>query len=153
MRRNHHNVAGLGLGTKLVHPATEASPPQRFRRLCLGEALGRRVAPLAPGQGAHGRRAGVRPAELETDLAGVGATRGDLALQPNDHITVTEYMNAEWWKGRSSRTGQVGIFPRSYVKVDEKAPPASTTNNYGNAPLEVSGELRYSVPRPLAELC
>ena len=78
---------------------------------------------------------------------------GDLELQPNDHITVTEYMNAEWWKGKSSRTGQVGIFPRSYVKVDEKAPPASTTNNYGNAPLEVSGELRYSVPRPLAELC
>ena len=65
---------------------------------------------------------------------------GDLALQPNDHITVTEYMNAEWWKGRSSRTGQVGIFPRSYVKVDEKAPPADTTNNYGNAPLEVSGK-------------
>jgi len=63
---------------------------------------------------------------------------GDLALQPNDHITVTEYMNAEWWKGKSSRTGQVGIFPRSYVKVDEKA-PANTTNNYGNAPLEVSG--------------
>ena len=78
---------------------------------------------------------------------------GDLELQPNDHITVTEYMNAEWWKGKSSRTGQVGIFPRSYVKVDEKAPPASTTNNYGNAPLKVSGELRYSVPRPLAELC
>lgn len=67
---------------------------------------------------------------------------GDLALQPNDQITVTEYMNAEWWKGRSARTGQEGIFPRSYVKVDEKAPPASsTTNNYGNAPLEVSGKL------------
>ena len=67
---------------------------------------------------------------------------GDLELQPNDHITVTEYMNAEWWKGRSARTGQEGIFPRSYVKVDEKAPPASsTTNNYGNAPLEVSGKL------------
>jgi hypothetical protein len=65
---------------------------------------------------------------------------GDLALQPNDHITVTEYMNAEWWKGRSSRTGQVGIFPRSYVKVDEKAPAADTTNNYGNEPLAVSGK-------------
>ncbi|RXK34310.1 hypothetical protein BBD39_05615 [Arsenophonus endosymbiont of Bemisia tabaci Asia II 3] len=70
---------------------------------------------------------------------------GDLALQPNDHITVTEYMNAEWWKGRSTRTGMEGIFPRSYVRViDEKAPagppPSNTTNNYGNAPLEVSGE-------------
>ena len=72
---------------------------------------------------------------------------GDLELQPNDHITVTEYMNAEWWKGRSSRTGQEGIFPRSYVKViDEKSAPAQQSNqqtnqysnNYGNAPLEVS---------------
>lgn len=67
---------------------------------------------------------------------------GDLELQPNDQITVTEYMNAEWWKGRSSRTGQEGIFPRSYVKVlDEKAPVQDTntstySNNYGNAPLE-----------------
>jgi LAS seventeen-binding protein 1/2 len=69
------------------------------------------------------------------------ADTGDLELQPNDHITVTEYMNAEWWKGRSSRTGQEGIFPRSYVKViDEKAAPAQNqyANNYGNQPLEVS---------------
>lgn len=67
---------------------------------------------------------------------------GDLALQPNDRITVTEYMNAEWWKGRSDRTGQEGIFPRSYVKVEEKAPPAANLgNNYGNEPLAVSGKL------------
>jgi hypothetical protein len=26
---------------------------------------------------------------------------GDLALQPNDHITVTEYMNAEWVRSPS----------------------------------------------------
>lgn len=70
---------------------------------------------------------------------------GDLELQPNDHVTVTEYMNAEWWKGRSSRTGQEGIFPRSYVRVIEEkapqygAPAAGTGNNYGNMPLEVSG--------------
>ena len=58
-------------------------------------------------------------------------------MQPNDHVTVTEYMNAEWWKGKSSRTGREGIFPRSYVKVIEKA-PQNMGNNYGNAPLEVS---------------
>jgi len=70
---------------------------------------------------------------------------GDLELQPNDQVTVTEYMNAEWWKGRSSRTGQEGIFPRSYVKVNEDkgaqqngAAPGQYQNNYGNAPLEVS---------------
>lgn len=71
------------------------------------------------------------------------ADAGDLELQPNDHVIVTEYMNAEWWKGHSTRTGQEGIFPRSYVKViDEKGPPQpnNTSNNYGNMPLEVSGQ-------------
>ncbi|EMC92549.1 hypothetical protein BAUCODRAFT_570031 [Baudoinia panamericana UAMH 10762] len=80
---------------------------------------------------------------------------GDLELQPNDHITVTEYMNAEWWKGRSSRTGQEGIFPRSYVKVmDEKAPPQQPPpTNYGNAPLEVSqmGDGQGKVPTKFEE--
>lgn len=70
-----------------------------------------------------------------------GTDPGDLELQPNDHISVVEYMNAEWWKGRSSRTGQEGIFPRSYVRVIENAPPQpALTNNYGNMPLEVSGQ-------------
>jgi hypothetical protein len=69
-----------------------------------------------------------------------GTDAGDLALQPNDHINVTEYMNAEWWKGRSSRTGQEGIFPRSYVRVLENAMPQSAPSNYGNMPLDVSGQ-------------
>ena len=64
---------------------------------------------------------------------------GDLALQPNDRVAVTEYMNADWWKGRNERTNQEGIFPRSYVRTEEKAPATPATNNYGNAPLEVSG--------------
>ncbi|KAK7710141.1 protein that induces appearance of [PIN+] prion when overproduced [Botryosphaeria dothidea] len=68
---------------------------------------------------------------------------GDLALQPNDRIQVTEYMNAEWWKGRSERTGQEGIFPRSYVRVeDSKVPggptPAQQSMGYGNMPMAVS---------------
>lgn len=69
-----------------------------------------------------------------------GEDAGDLHLEPNDHVVVTEYMNAEWWKGRSSRTGEEGIFPRSYVRVlEDKAPQQSASNNYGNMPLQVSG--------------
>ncbi|QIX01134.1 hypothetical protein AMS68_006651 [Peltaster fructicola] len=60
--------------------------------------------------------------------------KGDLELAPNDHINVTEYLNAEWWKGRSTRTGQEGIFPRSYVKVVEAPAPS----NYGNVPMDVA---------------
>lgn len=75
------------------------------------------------------------------------ADAGDLALMPNDHITITEFMNADWAKGRNDRTGQVGIFPRSYVRVmDEKSmvgtqpppPPVGTGMGYGNMPLEVA---------------
>lgn len=71
-----------------------------------------------------------------------GDDAGDLELQAGDKIAVTEYMNAEWWKGRSSRTGAEGIFPRSYVRVEEeKAPmqPQQPGMGYGNVPLETSG--------------
>lgn len=73
---------------------------------------------------------------------------GDLALNPNDRVAVTEYMNAEWWKGKSERTGQEGIFPRSYVRTEEKFTPTPTPapapvpvrqeTNYGNMPVQVA---------------
>jgi len=73
---------------------------------------------------------------------------GDLALQPNDRVEVTQYVNPEWWKGRNTRTGQEGIFPRNYVNVlDTKQPPPhlpgqapvqSGPASYGNMPLEVA---------------
>ncbi|KAH9859576.1 hypothetical protein IAQ61_011357 [Plenodomus lingam] len=69
---------------------------------------------------------------------------GDLALMPNDKITVSEYMNNEWWKGRNERTGMEGIFPASYVRTEEKsmvpaaAPAAPAPSNYGNMPLDVA---------------
>ena len=86
---------------------------------------------------------------------------GDLALQAGDHVSIIEYMNEEWWKGKSERTGEIGIFPRSYVQVNEGAPkrdnmPApqqqqpymygggaqqqqsQTPMSYGNMPMAVS---------------
>ncbi|KGO75339.1 hypothetical protein PITC_001930 [Penicillium italicum] len=65
---------------------------------------------------------------------------GDLALQPQDRIQITEHMNDDWWRGRNERTGQEGIFPRSYVNiVNEKAAVSSPPpTNYGNMPLAVS---------------
>ena len=87
---------------------------------------------------------------------------GDLALSPNDRVAVIEYMNAEWWKGKSESTGLEGIFPRSYVKVEEKLPPVQSSTPvmtagtsvhgetaYGNAPLAVSqGNSGPSEPGP-----
>ncbi|KAK3298433.1 uncharacterized protein B0H64DRAFT_74843 [Chaetomium fimeti] len=39
----------------------------------------------------------------------------DCSFERDDRIAVHEYMNADWWMGRNLRTGQEGIFPRSYV--------------------------------------
>ncbi|KAI1823699.1 SH3 domain-containing protein [Xylaria intraflava] len=54
----------------------------------------------------------------------------DLSFERDDQIAVHEYMNDDWWMGRNERTGAEGIFPKTYVHVDqnEKAgfysPPA-----------------------------
>ncbi|MCJ1444389.1 MAG: hypothetical protein MMC23_004891 [Stictis urceolatum] len=82
---------------------------------------------------------------------------GDLALLPQDKVVILEYMNADWAKGRSERSGLEGIFPRSYVRVeDEKTANGyelqqngygqgqngygqeQKGSGYGNMPLEVS---------------
>lgn len=66
-----------------------------------------------------------------------GSDNGDLGLQPNDRVAVTEYMNADWWKGRNERTGQEGIFPRNYVKAEDAKAPAGPSS-YGNMPMDVA---------------
>lgn len=60
-----------------------------------------------------------------------------------DRISITEFMNADWAKGRNERTRAEGIFPRSYVEiVEEKSthamPQHPQPSNYGNMPLDVS---------------
>jgi hypothetical protein len=59
---------------------------------------------------------------------------GDLALTAGDHITVLEHLNEEWWKGTNQRTGETGIFPRSYVqeeKVGMQTPAPQQPYMYG----------------------
>lgn len=67
---------------------------------------------------------------------------GDLAILPNDRILITEFMNADWAKGRNERTGAEGIFPRSYVSIVEEKkqvpPPLPAQSNYGNVPYDVA---------------
>lgn len=79
---------------------------------------------------------------------------GDLAILPNDRILITEFMNADWAKGRNERTGMEGIFPRSYVAIiDEKGamgryqpPLPPMQSNYGNMPVDVSQSGSSSAP-------
>ncbi|KAK4466664.1 SH3 domain-containing protein [Cladorrhinum samala] len=65
----------------------------------------------------------------------------DLSFERDDRIAVHEYMNADWWMGRNTRTGQEGIFPKSYVAPEQEneksaAPaviyPAQPQQQYNN---------------------
>lgn len=85
---------------------------------------------------------------------------GDLAILPNDRVFITEFMNADWAKGRNERTGSEGIFPRSYVSiVDEKngmaahqPPPPPMQPTYGNMPVDVSQSGSSSMPAKESKL-
>jgi hypothetical protein len=43
------------------------------------------------------------------------STQDQLELQVYDRIAVTGHTSEDWWNGRNERTGEKGIFPRSYV--------------------------------------
>ncbi|KAK6500305.1 hypothetical protein TWF481_010649 [Arthrobotrys musiformis] len=74
---------------------------------------------------------------------------GDLALNPGDIINVTEYVNADWWRGVNPTTGQTGIFPKDYVKP---APaPEKDGYGYGNVPLQVANGGSSHQPAPGGE--
>lgn len=51
----------------------------------------------------------------------------DCDFETGDQISVTSYANNEWWTGKNLRTGQVGIFPRNYVRVEPN--PSSYSAN------------------------
>lgn len=96
-------------------------------------------SPVPPPPAYASNPAGPPPLATATTLYVYQPTdAGDLALMPHDHIAVSEWMNADWAKGRNERTGQEGIFPRSYVTILDKQPPNSGSTNYGNMPLDVS---------------
>lgn len=50
----------------------------------------------------------------------------DCSFDRGDRIAIYEYMNADWWMGRNLRTGQEGIFPKSYVEPEMAAAPVPT---------------------------
>ncbi|KUI56062.1 Protein csh3 [Cytospora mali] len=64
----------------------------------------------------------------------------DCSFERDDKIAVYEYMNADWWMGRNERTGQEGIFPKTYVDVV----PENNNNNNGYG--EKAGYAGYGAP-------
>lgn len=67
----------------------------------------------------------------------------DVSFERDDRVAVYEFMNADWWMGRNERTGQEGIFPRTYV---EQLPPQEAPNGAGAYGAEKAG--MYGSPAP-----
>ncbi|KAK3330466.1 hypothetical protein B0H66DRAFT_527820 [Apodospora peruviana] len=61
----------------------------------------------------------------------------DCSFERDDRIAVYEYMNADWWMGRNLRTGQEGIFPKSYVEQEQAASVSS--NGWNNEKATTGG--------------
>ncbi|KAK1764097.1 SH3-domain-containing protein [Phialemonium atrogriseum] len=105
--------------TSSAATSTSTAPPPSYNQSTGGggpPALpGRTPPPPAPGKPviAHARAL----------YRYAGADAGDCAFERGDGVAVHQYMNADWWLGRNLRTGQEGIFPRSYVEIEAAPPP------------------------------
>jgi hypothetical protein len=58
----------------------------------------------------------------------------DLNFEPGDHISVTEYCNPDWWQGKNVRSGEEGIFPKNYVRVENTSSPLAQQYSNEKAP-------------------
>jgi hypothetical protein len=66
----------------------------------------------------------------------------DCTFEVGDQISVFEYMNADWWLGKNTRTGKEGVFPVNYVQVQSNPTPNPAQGSYGNE--KASGYGGYS---------
>lgn len=58
-------------------------------------------------------------------------------------------MNADWWMGRNERTGQEGIFPRTYVEqLPGPPPPPGVGGAYANHNNNEKAGIMYGSPAP-----
>ncbi|KAK0628593.1 SH3 domain-containing protein [Bombardia bombarda] len=73
---------------------------------------GRNPPPPAPGKPAI--------AHAKALYKYVASDARDCSFERDDRIAVYDYMNTDWWMGRNLRTGQEGIFPKSYVETEQQ---------------------------------
>lgn len=78
----------------------------------------------------------------------------DVSFERDDPVAVYEFMNADWWMGRNERTGQEGIFPRTYVEQLPGGPPPGPGAGAGahyaahNEKAAAAGGMMYGSPAP-----
>lgn len=94
-----------------------AVPPPSYTQSAATTATGSN-APALPARTPAPSKPALGHARALYDYAGADAR--DVSLKRDDRVVVLEHMNTDWWMGRNLRTGQEGIFPRSYVQVEEE---------------------------------
>ncbi|KAK3363420.1 SH3 domain-containing protein [Lasiosphaeria hispida] len=114
-----------GLPTPTATPTSPASPPSYAQSTTSGPPPlpGRNPPPAAPPS---------KPvlAHAKALYKYAASDARDCSLERGDAVAVYEYMNADWWMGKNLRTGQEGIFPKSYVEPEAAAAPAASPGGW-----------------------
>ncbi|PHH71226.1 hypothetical protein CDD80_5423 [Ophiocordyceps camponoti-rufipedis] len=71
----------------------------------------------------------------------------DVAFEKDDRIAIHERLNPDWWLGQNMRTGQEGIFPRSYV-LEEPDSKGTPQPGPAAAPYVQPQQPQYGYPPP-----
>ncbi|PHH88685.1 hypothetical protein CDD83_7198 [Cordyceps sp. RAO-2017] len=126
--------SGVAAPSPVPAPAAASPPVQAMQNLAVGpdpNARTKSTSPAPPNYedtpppGVPNR--GSKPVVAHARaLYRYAASDGrDLSFEKDDKIAVNERLNQDWWLGQNLRTGQEGIFPRTYVleEPDQKAAP------------------------------
>ncbi len=44
---------------------------------------------------------------------------GELSMKKGDRLTIVNRTDQNWWTGKHTKTGKIGLIPKPYVKVLE----------------------------------
>jgi hypothetical protein len=110
-------------GTSRSSAATPSAPTEALNNMRLNNtasppAYSNPVPPSLPNRGTPSRPELARATALYRY-----AEAGDCNFEVGDQIVVYEYMNADWWLGKNTRTNHEGVFPVNYVQVQTNPTP------------------------------
>ncbi|RQM05354.1 hypothetical protein DH86_00001906 [Scytalidium sp. 3C] len=124
--------ASRALAGTAASPSSTSSPADAMAQLAINDhRAAPEPTPVSPPPGPPPERAEIGRARALYRYA--ESNPNDCQLEPGDILAVYEHMNADWWMGKNTRTGVVGIFPRNYVEPIA-APPPGPPVGYNNPP-------------------
>ncbi|OBA22228.1 hypothetical protein METBIDRAFT_148747 [Metschnikowia bicuspidata var. bicuspidata NRRL YB-4993] len=64
----------------------------------------------------------------------------EVSFKEGDAIIEIEFVDEEWWSGKNSRTGENGVFPGSYVTLDDSSLPKDDDETVPDNSLKIEPE-------------